>query len=76
MYMLPEPNFRLLPKPVADALRDPKSILKTPIDYFPAKFELDKYETLKYNKRALIEFLKDDDVKSVYKTIPKEALAL
>ncbi len=54
MYMLPEPNFRLLPKPVADALRDPKSILKTPVDYFPAKFELDKYETLKYNKRALI----------------------
>lgn len=58
MFMLPEQNFGLLPKSVATALTDPKCILKTPIDYFPKKFELDKFETLKYNKHAIIEFLR------------------
>lgn len=43
MFMLPEQNFGLLPKSVAAALTDPKCILKTPIDYFPKKFELDKF---------------------------------
>ena len=57
MFMLPEPNFRLLPKSVAEAITDPHSILRTPVDYFPRKFELDKFETLKYNKHALIPFL-------------------
>jgi 5'-3' exonuclease len=57
MFMFPKQNFGLLPKPVAEKLLDPKCILRSPVDYFPAKFELDKFETLKYNKHALIPFL-------------------
>lgn len=54
LFMLPEQNFGLLPKPVAAALTDPVSILKQPVDYFPRKFELDKFDDLNYSKRAMI----------------------
>lgn len=47
-----------MPKQVVDALKDPKSPLRTPLDYFPNDFKLDKYETLQFHKRALIPFLK------------------
>lgn len=69
--MLPEQNFGLLPKAISDALIDPNCPLRTPHDYFPKKFNLDQYETLKYNKRALIEFLDEDSVRKVYESIPK-----
>jgi hypothetical protein len=67
--MLPEQNFGLLPPPVAKELTDPKCILKAPKDYFPKVFQFDKFETLKYNKRALIYFLPDGDTKTVYEGI-------
>lgn len=58
MFMLPESSFHLMPKQVADALKDPNCILRTPINYFPNDFKLDKYENLQFHKRALIPFLK------------------
>lgn len=47
-----------MPKQVADALKDPNCVLRTPINYFPNDFKLDKYENLQFHKRALIPFLK------------------
>jgi 5'-3' exonuclease len=43
IYMLPEQNFGLLPKIIADALKKPSCELRSPIEYFPKKFRLDKY---------------------------------
>ena len=43
MFMFPEQNFGLLPKPIADRLLDPKSIVRSPVDYYPRKFELDRF---------------------------------
>lgn len=43
MFMLPEQNFDLLPKVVADKLMDQEGILRKPVDYFPKKFKLDKF---------------------------------
>lgn len=56
--MLPPQNFSLIPSSLANALESPACILKNPVDFYPRKFELDKFETLNYCKRALIEFLK------------------
>jgi 5'-3' exonuclease len=72
MFMLPQPNFGLLPKPVAEALENPNSPLRSPYDYYPREFKLDQFETLGYNKRAMIDFLKQDEVVRVYESIPKE----
>lgn len=58
MFMLPESSFHLMPKQVADALKDPNCALRTPTNYFPNDFKLDKYENLQFHKRALIPFLK------------------
>ena len=71
--MFPEQNFGLLPKPVAHKLMDPRSIVRSPLDYYPRKFELDKFETLRYKKAALIPFLNEADVRKVYESVPKEA---
>jgi 5'-3' exonuclease len=73
MFMLPEQNFGLLPNCVANALLDKSCILRSPVDYYPTKFELDKFETLKYNKHAMIQFLREADVRKVYEGIPKSA---
>lgn len=43
MFMFPEQNFGLLPKPIAERLLDPRSILRSPLDYYPRKFELDRF---------------------------------
>ena len=56
---------------MSEALINPTCLLRAPLDFYPKKFELDKYETLKYNKRAIIEFLNEDDVRNVYNQIPK-----
>lgn len=66
MFMLPEQNFGLLPKVVSETLMNEKCILRKPFDYYPLKFTLDKFESLKYNKRAIIEFLNEDEVRKVY----------
>ena len=54
MFMVSLKSAILLPKPIENILRDEKSLLRSPVDYFPTEFELDKFESLKYNKRALI----------------------
>ena len=66
MFMVPEQNFGLLPPNIAKALTNPNCILKSPVDYFPNQFTYDKFESLKYNQRALIEFLVEKDVRIVY----------
>lgn len=43
MFMIPESNFGLLPEPVSRALTSPDCILRTPLDYFPKEFVLDKF---------------------------------
>lgn len=73
MFMFPEGSFHLLPKPLADILRDPKCELRSPLDYYPTEFKLDKYETLSFHKRALIPFLKEEDVKKVYQSVNRNA---
>lgn len=54
MFMVSLKSTVLLPKPIENILRDEKNLLRTPVDFFPTEFELDKFESLKYNKRALI----------------------
>lgn len=71
MFMLPEASFHILPKQIADALKDPKCPLRSPIDYYPLDFKLDKYETLSFHKRALIPFLNEPDVRKVYQSIER-----
>lgn len=71
MFMLPPSSFHLLPKSIADVLNDPKCELRAPLDYYPTEFKLDKYETLSFHKRALIPFLKEEDVKKVYQTVQR-----
>ncbi len=57
MMMFPESSFKLLPEYISEKLRDKECSLRSPIDYYPLKFNIDKYETLMYNKRAIIPFL-------------------
>ena len=57
MFMLPEESFKLLPEQIEKCLKDKNCALRTPLDYFPDEFKLDKYETIGYHKRALIPFL-------------------
>ena len=71
MFMLPENSFHLLPKPIADHLRDKNCALRAPLDYYPLDFKLDKYETLSFHKRALIPFLKEEDVRKIYQSVDR-----
>lgn len=54
MFMVSLKSTLLLPKPIEHVIKDATSPLRSPVDYFPTEFELDKFESLKYNKRALI----------------------
>ena len=42
---------------MGETIRNEESGLRSPVDYYPSQFKLDKYESLNYNKRALIPFL-------------------
>ena len=49
--------------------------MREPIDYYPSDFKLDKYESLSYNKRAIIPFLDEDKVRKVYSQIDKSTFS-
>ena len=70
--MFPESSFKLLPECISEKLRDKECSLRSPVDYYPLKFNIDKYETLMYNKRAIIPFLDEKQVKKVYESVQKD----
>lgn len=64
MLMVPQHSFGLLPQPVREAILDKESKLRTPIDYYPLKFDMDPFvPPSDFEQKALIPFLEESIVK-------------
>lgn len=60
LLIMPLESIELLPEEYAHLMKDPKSILRSPIDYYPTEFEIDPNDALFESEFvAILPFLED-----------------
>ena len=76
LLVMPNESMDLLPSAFHVLLKDEKSILKSPVDYFPSEFEIDPNDAIyESDYIALLPFVEDEILERAYTSISIEGLS-